>query len=677
MATTTLSRKPRSALVRAPQLASIAVGLVAVAASAAAIGLVIAGGTYEVLPGLADPGPIVTWGAPISRVLTDIAAIATVGLLLSATALAPSGKDGVLSQLGRRDSIRAAWAAGVWAIIATAQLFLSLALVLGVPITEALSPEIVSTYANELDTTRALLVMAILAVVVAVGAITSATTGATGSWLVVAVVAAALPGLAGHSSALGDHELATTAGVTHMVSAVLWVGGLLALTIHAIRRDVPLERPVQRFSTIALTAIVLLAVSGLANAYTRVDGIGQLLSTGYGQVTLMKVWLLVALGVIGYILRKRVIPGLSSASRVKSFVRVAGIELTIMAIAIGLGVSLASSPYPREEQLLPTYGETLLGFAYPPSPTLESVALGFKFDPLFFTASIIAAALYIVGYARVRSAGIEWPIMRLVSWLGGISVIIWTTNSGISIYSQVSVGLHMTQHMIMTMLGPILLVMGAPATLALRALKPAKGNERGPREWLVWFLHSPITRVLTNPFYVFIVYVIGLYGLYMTPLFGWLMGSHVGHVVMQAHFIISGYLFYWVLIGIDPRPRPLPYWGRLLLLLLALAVHGFFAVAMMMGTTPMAVEWYGIVRPEWVTDPLRDTLLGGQVAWGLSEIPSVIVLIAIAVQWSRSDEREAKRRDRAADRDGNKELEEYNAYLQSLQSRTPSSPSSR
>jgi len=139
MATTTLSRKPRSALVRAPQLASIAVGLIAVAASAAAIGLVIAGGTYEVLPGLADPGPIVTWGAPISRVLTDIAAIATVGLLLSATALAPSGKDGVLSQLGRRDSIRAAWAAGVWAIIATAQLFLSLALVLGVPITEALS----------------------------------------------------------------------------------------------------------------------------------------------------------------------------------------------------------------------------------------------------------------------------------------------------------------------------------------------------------------------------------------------------------------------------------------------------------------------------------------------------------------------------------------------------------
>lgn len=648
----------------------IAAALVAVAVSAAAVGLVVAGGTYEALPGLADPGPLVTWGAPILRVLTDIAAIATVGLLLSATALAPSAKDGVLSKIGRRDALRATWAAGTWAVLAAAQLFFLLALILGVPIAEALNPEVVSTYANDLDTTRALLVMAILAVVVGVGALSSATTGATGAWLVVAVVAAALPGLAGHSSTLGDHELATTAGVTHMVSAVLWIGGLLALTLHALRRDTPLARPVQRFSAIALIAIVLLAISGLANAYTRVDGIGQLLTSGYGQVTIAKVWLLIGLAVIGFILRQRIIPNLDSASRVRAFARIAGVELTIMAIAIGLGVSLASSPYPREEQLLPTYGESLLGFPYPPPPTIESVALGFRIDPLFFTASLIAAALYVVGYIKVRRAGIDWPIMRLVSWMAGIGVVIWTTNAGIATYAQVSVGLHMTQHMTMTMLGPIFLVMGAPATLALRALKPAKGNERGPREWLVWLLHSPITRVLTNPFYVFFVYVIGLYGLYMTPLFGWLMGSHVGHVVMQAHFIISGYLFYWVLIGIDPRPRPLPYWGRLLLLLLALAVHGFFSVAMMMGTTPMAVEWYGIVRPEWVTDPLRDTLLGGQVAWGLSEIPSVIVLIAIAVQWARSDEREAKRKDRAADRDGHAELEAYNEYLSKLNSNT-------
>lgn len=155
----------------------------------------------------------------------------------------------------------------------------------------------------------------------------------------------------------------------------------------------------------------------------------------------------------------------------------------------------------------------------------------------------------------------------------------------------------------------------------------------------------------------------------MTPLFGWLMGSHAGHVFMQFHFLAAGYLFYWVLIGIDPRPKPLPYWGRLLMLMLALSVHGFFAVAMMMASTPLASEWYGVVQPEWIVDPLRDTLIGAQVAWGLSEIPTVIVLIVIAVQWSRSDEREAKRFDRQADRDNDSELTEYNARFALLADR--------
>lgn len=298
-----------------------------------------------------------------------------------------------------------------------------------------------------------------------------------------------------------------------------------------------------------------------------------------------------------------------------------------------------------------------------------TVGLGFRLEPLFLTLGLVGAALYCIGVARLRARGDKWPWGRLIAWLLGIGIMVWCTNAGIATYSQVSVGLHMFQHMTMTMLAPIMLVLGAPATLALRALKPSHGTERGPREWLMWFLHSWITRVLTNPFYVFFIYVLGLYGLYMTPLFGWLMGSHAGHVFMQFHFLAAGYLFYWVLIGIDPRPKPLPYWGRLLMLMLALSVHGFFAVAMMMASTPLASEWYGVVQPEWIVDPLRDTLIGAQVAWGLSEIPTVIVLIVIAVQWSRSDEREAKRFDRQADRDNDSELTEYNARFALLADR--------
>ena len=657
----------RTALGSLRLVPAIALALLAVAVSAAAFGLVIAGGSYEAaLPGLPDPGALVAWGTPVLRTLTTLAGIVTIGWLLAATFLDPSGRDGIVSPAGRRDLKWAAVAAIVWAELALLQMLFELANILGIPLSDAITPGIVSTYANEIPTTRALFFMALLALVVAIGALATSTTGASAAWLLIAVVAAALPALAGHSAGLGDHAMAMTAGVTHVVSAVVWMGGLAALAVHAMRRDMPMDRAVERFSTIALVCIALLAVSGVANAYTRLDTASQLFSTGYGQLIVLKTGLIIVLGCIGWLIRKRILAGLSQSSRVMVFARIAGLELLVMSIAVGLGVALASSPTPRILVDLPSYGESLLGFPYPPPPTAASVGLGFQLDPLFFTACLIAGVLYVVGVVRLARRGDHWPVMRTVSWLGGLLVVMWCTNAGISVYAQVSVGLHMLQHMTLTMLGPIFLVMGAPATLALRALRPAKGNERGPREWLVWFLHSWITWILTNPIYVFIVYVIGLYGLYMTPLFGWLMGSHVGHVAMQLHFLISGYLFYWVLIGIDPRPRPLAYPGRILLLVLAVAVHGFFAVALMMGTEPMALDWYGLVQPPWVTDPLQDTLNGGQVAWALAEIPSLIVLVVIAVQWSRSDDREATRNDRQADRDGDVELNAYNDRLAAI-----------
>lgn len=666
---------PRPAGVAA--LAAVAVALVALALVSAAVGLVLAGGSYTpALDGLPDSGALVGWGTPAVRVLTDLAAVATIGWLLSAVFLDPSSREGVVSRAGRQDLRCAAASAVVWSVLSVMQMFLELANVLGVPLSAAANPEIVSTYANEIPTTRALVFMAVFALVVAVGSALTATTGAGATWLLVALAAALLPALAGHAAGLGDHALATTAGVAHVLAAVLWIGGLMALAVHAARRDMPLARAAQRFSVLALVAIILLAVSGAANAYTRLDNAGQLLSTGYGQVVLMKAGLVVGLGIIGWVMRSRVMGTLGTSSRGSVFARIAGLELLIMAVAVGLGAALATSPTPRVEVVLDSYGESLLGFPYPPAPTLANVALGFDLEPFFFTAMLIAAGLYVAGTLRLRKRGDSWPVMRTVSWLAGVGVVLWCTNAGISVYAQVSVGLHMVQHMTMTMLAPILLVMGAPATLALRALRPAVGNERGPREWLVWFLHSWVTRVLTNPFFVFFVYVISLYGLYFTPAFGWLMGSHVGHVVMQLHFILAGYLFYWVLIGIDPRPKPLPYWGRLVLLLLAISVHGFFAVALMMSTEPIAPEWYGIVRPDWIADALRDSLDGGQVAWGVGEIPNLIVLIAIAVQWSRSDAREATRLDRQADRDDDAELKAYNDRLAVLHGRDaePSPP---
>jgi len=632
-----------------------------------AISLIITGGSY-VAPaaGLPDSGPLVVWGTPILRLITDLAAIATIGWLLAASVLDPAGKGGVVSAVGRRDLMRAGIAACVWAVLAVVQMLFALANILGLTLLEALNPEVIATYANEIPATRALMAVTLLAIVIGLGCFVSSSTGSAISWLVVAMIAAALPSLGGHGAGLGDHALALTSGIAHVLAAFLWIGGLYALAVHATRNDFPLQKSIQRFSSIALIAFILVAASGFANAYTRLDSIGQLLTTGYGQITLVKVFVLIALGFIAWNVRKKFAQSLSQ-SRVGIFARVAAVELLVMGTALALGVALASSAPPRVETQFGSYGESLLGFAYPPEPTVLRVVFGFHLDPLFLIGALISAGLYCFGVARLLSRGDKWPWGRTISWLLGISVVIWCTNSGISVYSQVSVSLHMTEHMIMAMLAPILLVLGAPATLALRALKPSHGNERGPREWVVWFLHSWPTRILTNPFYVFFIYVIGLYGLYLTPAFGWLMGSHIGHIYMQTHFLFAGYLFYWVIMGIDPRPKPLPYWGRFMMLLLAISVHGFFAVVLMMSSNlSLAPEWYSVVRPPWMTDLLADSLTGGQIAWALAEIPSVLVMVVIAIQWSRSDDRESKRNDRQADRDGNAQMNAYNEHLARL-----------
>ena len=245
-------------------------------------------------------------------------------------------------------------------------------------------------------------------------------------------------------------------------------------------------------------------------------------------------------------------------------------------------------------------------------------------------------------------------------------MLAWATNGQLAAYSIVSVSLHMLQHMVLAMLVPVLLVLGAPITLALRALPPSRSGDRGPREWLVWGLHSPVSRVITNPYFILALTVLSLYGLYFTGLFPALMSNHLGHVAMQVHFVLSGYLFYWVIIGVDPTARPTPYWLKMIILLVSLALHGFFGITLMMMADPIAVEWFGSVAPPWLTDAAADTYTAGGIAWALGEIPTLIVMVALSVQWARSDERTARRIDRAADRDGDAELRAYNERLRRL-----------
>ncbi|MEU2235656.1 cytochrome c oxidase assembly protein [Streptomyces vietnamensis] len=296
---------------------------------------------------------------------------------------------------------------------------------------------------------------------------------------------------------------------------------------------------------------------------------------------------------------------------------------------------------------------------------------GLEFSPdLFFLIGCLAAlGLYGWGVARLRRRGDAWPISRTVFFTVGVLTVALVMCTKLNDYGMVMFSVHMVQHMVISMLSPILLLLGAPVTLALRALPVAGRGSLGPRELLLKLLHSRYMRVITHPAFTISMFIASLYALYFSPLFDFLMGSKAGHIGMMVHFLMVGLVFFWPIMGVDPGPHRPGYVMRMLELFAGMPFHAFFGIAMMMATQPL-VESYKNPPASLGIDALADQNAAGGIAWAFSEIPSVLVLIALVYQWYHSEQRQAVRKDRAADRDGDKELEAYNAYLASLQTRS-------
>jgi putative copper resistance protein D len=229
----------------------------------------------------------------------------------------------------------------------------------------------------------------------------------------------------------------------------------------------------------------------------------------------------------------------------------------------------------------------------------------------------------------------------------------------------------MALHMSLNMLGPLLLVLGGVMTLLLRATTahPA-GMPAGPHEWLNALLHSKVLRLTYNPLYVFVVFIGSYYALYFTPIFDYAMRYHWSHQLMNVHFLVIGYLFYGAVIGVDLPPRPLPYIGKLGLVLAAMPFHAFFGVAVMTSTDIIAKNFYGYLDEPWM-HLKADQYLGGGIAWSAGELPLIIVVIALVTQWARQDARVAKRTDRHLDAGTDTSFDAYNEMLARIAARKP------
>ncbi|MBB3039129.1 cytochrome c oxidase assembly protein [Hoyosella altamirensis] len=648
-------------------------GLAAVAAMAALIAALVAAGLASlsatdalVLLGIPDPGVATRYGLPAVQSVGYVAAVAAVGCALLAAFLVPPQSNGVLDVGGYRAIRVCGGAAAIWAACAFLMVPLTLSDVSGAGFLEAVRPENLWPSLPRVDTALAWAWTGVFASTLAMVSRAVLRWSWTPALLALSLFTLMPLVLTGHSASGGSHDVATNSLFWHIVGASLWMGGLFAVLMHAWHGGEHLALVVRRYSLLAGISFAAVGLSGIVNAFVRIE-LGDLFSDAYGRIVLVKAVALVFLGVFGWSQRRRVVGVLHRDAHARTpFVTLAVAEFFILAATFGLAVALGRTPPPAPSSV-PTLMEVELGYNLEGSPTFARLMLDWRFDLIFGTLAIVLAVLYAVGVRKLNARGDAWPIGRTIAWLSGCVVLLIATSSGIARYAPAMFSVHMGSHMLLSMLVPVLLVLGGPVTLALRALKPAgKGGVPGPREWILAAVNSPVSRFLTQPVIAAILFVAGFYGLYFGGIFDAYVGSHAAHILMNLHFLLSGYLFYWVVIGVDQSPHPMQPLAKLGVLWATLPFHAFFGIALMNMETVMGGWFYQQLNLPWVPDLLADQRVGGGLAWGTGEMPLIIVMLALLVQWSRTDRRFARRMDRVADNDDDAALAAYNAMFAEL-----------
>lgn len=667
--------------------------LIIVAGTTAVLAAIASGAAAEQVYG--DSGATVRLGLPIVRSVFNLAAAATVGSLVVASWVLPRAPRRRGSK--GSDEIDPAWngavtiasiASVVWTLAAILLTVLTYVDTVGVEALKGGVSEQLGVFLLQIETGRSWLAIILLTALVSMLAFGLRSQAGVGIVTVLSVSPLVPLALTGHASGAENHSLAVNSIGLHVVGVTVWLGGLLTLALLSPRLT---GRPdlgdlMRRYSTLALGAYVVVVISGVVNASIRLENLADL-GSPYGYLLLAKVALAIGLAFLGAVQRRSVIGRMEALSALSGKAakttkkagtpgtrtllwQLIGIEVLVFGLISGAAVALSRTPppVPQEPPAVPSPAEQLTGEKLPPRPEPSVVWTQWNPDLLWIMIPAGAIAIYLYGVWLLRRRGDSWPVLRTMSWIVGMLLLIYVTSGAPAVYGQVLFSGHMVQHMILVMVVPIPMVFGAPVTLLMRAARPRTDGSRGPREWVLGIVHSPIARFFAHPVVAGVNFAGSLVVFYYSGLMWFALDTHLGHQLMVVHFLIAGYLFAQAIVGIDPGPVRPPYPIRLLILLITMAFHAFFGISLMSSTALIEPNWFGNMGHGWFS-AIEDQVNAGELAWGIGEIPTVLLAIAVAVQWSRSSDREAKRVDRREARSGDAELNAYNDMLQKLSKR--------
>jgi len=283
-----------------------------------------------------------------------------------------------------------------------------------------------------------------------------------------------------------------------------------------------------------------------------------------------------------------------------------------------------------------------------PELGLGTLVTEWALAPLPLVVTVWAVGFYALGVRSLRRRGDRWPVGRSVAWGVGMAAFYLATSSGLAAYDTVLLSVHMVQHMVLSMIVPLALALGAPVTLALRTL-PAT-----PRRWLLAVLHSRVAKVLSFPPLTFLLYVVSPWALYFTGWYDASLESAFVHEVMHVHLVAVGALFFWPIVGVDPLPGRMSHPFRVLVTVMTLPFHAFLGITIMGQEQLLGGDHYPSLHAgpmgAWLPDPHADQELAGGILWGSGDLVSLVFFGVLFAQWVRASMREAAREDRRLDR---------------------------
>ncbi|WIE72574.1 cytochrome c oxidase assembly protein [Curtobacterium sp. MCJR17_020] len=602
--------------------------------------LVIGGGANAAL--IADPGPLVRFGLPISRLVVDLSAAATIGgLALATVGLSRSGPE-----WNRAIDVAAA-ASGLWTVSSAVTTFFTFLSVAGSKISiDEQFGQSMGVFLTGTDLGLAWLVTVLVAAAVTVLCFAVRSRGMVALIAGVSMIGLIPLAQQGHAAGTASHDAAVTALGLHLVGAALWVGGLTMLVL--LRGVLPGDRlavVVARYSSIALGCFVLVAVSGVASAQIRVGALSNLF-TPYGTLVLVKIGAIVAIGVLGAVQRRRAIRSLTEApARHRPFWALIVVELAVMGVASGFAAALGRTATPVDQIALskttdPSPAELLTDDLLPHAPGAWGWLTQWNIDLFWLMAAVLLAATYAAGVVRLRRAGVHWPVRRSVAAALAVISLVVATSGSLHQYDRFLVSANVGAHVLLGLVVPALVWAAAPVVLIRAAVHPRDDDSTGVREWTGVLVDNAAVRYLVQPFPAFLLAAAVWWAYFATDAVRWSVSDSTGRTVIDVGFLLVGLLAMPTLFTPIAAGEHHPTRGAAVVRIVGAAVVAAGAVSLgvaMRGPLGLLqASWFGAMGRTWGPDPLVDQARGGLVLVVAGVLLLVAVVVVVLVQLRRA-----------------------------------------